>query len=85
MSHDLRFLCSLLDYTLKTPDRNFTLVPLAASADYLYEVAYRKIPVNLSEISKYVNGHKIKRYEDGFRSILKQNKGDICFKNVSFC
>ena len=59
MSHDLRFLCSLLDYTLKTPDRNFTLVPLAASADYLYEVAYRKIPnisPGLIEVGKHFSG-----------------------------
>ena len=49
----------------------------------IYE--YQVLPLNRSKTGEYVGSHEIKRYQDGFRQILEQQKGDFCLKNDRFC
>ena len=41
--------------------------------------------LNLSKTGIYVNSDMIKKYQDGFRQVLKQNKGDFGLKKHLSC
>ena len=38
--------------------------------------------LNLSKTGIYVNSNMIKRYQDGFRQVLKENKDDFVLENT---